>query len=803
MLDPEAPIRRVSLSRGRWVALVSLGLLCWLSRVSLPHASATVELDPTYAEALGTALKQGLRFGREIVFTSGPLAYFTSSPYDPELYAAKFWLWEVLFGALVAALLFWRLARRGTWLDIGVGALVLIFLPVADDAWLFAIGLTACDLGLSAEVGGSERRIRALNAVKVALAMLVLSLLTLIKVTTLTFALACVAILVLRACSRRGVSAGVRRLAAFAGVQVLVWMCIGQRIEDLLPYFWSSIQLASGFDSAMSLPPSTLALVSCAVCLPLGLGSCWLFARKPTSAVERRGFDATRALAAMSACALLLSYKSGFARASDHIAIFFGTAMIVPLFLLPEQPPGEGTRQSREARLRCAVALLAALCGLAVAPTRIRWPDQLIAVFENRLRLSTQWLSHPEASQAYFEQSRARLVTAFALPRTTAIVGSRGISSFAEGDGVIFLNQLSWKPRPVFQAFSVLTQRTTRENAAFLASSSGPDFLLWRQGGIDRRIPSSEDPLTLQVLLRDFRVRAHESEFLLLERAGARTSEPRTTLAHAELAWGERLELPPSPGPAVLRGKIAPSVFGRARAALYQTPEVFVDVEFADAERETYRVAPFALEAGFVLRPWLPTKVEWIANARGRPTRSVVAVSFRTPGASAFASRIEVELESAPDLSPRPIDPQVERELVLGAIGEMPLSFESPVEPELGIFESSPVLLFAQAPARVTYGVGPGISQLKARLCVPPWIASAKNFPGARVLVLAREGGVERECQRIELGSGRPGEPPARFNLDTPVTFAGAGELILELQAAPGGDPGLARVGICNLRVGR
>src|SRR5689334_22623577 len=85
-------------SKARWVVLLVLAVLGWLSRMSPPAPTTTLHLDGTYLQVLGQALKSGLRFGREIVFTSGPLAYFPSAPYDADLYAAKLWLWEVLLG---------------------------------------------------------------------------------------------------------------------------------------------------------------------------------------------------------------------------------------------------------------------------------------------------------------------------------------------------------------------------------------------------------------------------------------------------------------------------------------------------------------------------------------------------------------------------------------------------------------------------------------------------------------------------------------------------------------------------------
>src|SRR6185436_10969995 len=134
------------------------------------------------------------------------------------------------------------------------------------------------------------------------------------KVTSLSFALACVAILVLRAFSRAGSLAALRLLGAFALVQSLLWIGIGQRIQDLIPYFARSIELASGFDSAMSQPPTRVALILCLLCLALGLWLCALHARAGARTEDGGRFSTPRAQAALIALALLLSYKAGFAR---------------------------------------------------------------------------------------------------------------------------------------------------------------------------------------------------------------------------------------------------------------------------------------------------------------------------------------------------------------------------------------------------------------------------------------------------------------------------------------------------------
>ncbi|HUR27420.1 MAG TPA: hypothetical protein VM509_04485 [Planctomycetota bacterium] len=785
-------------SQARRAVLFVLAILGWLSRMSPPVPTTSLHLDGTYLQVLGEALKRGLHFGRDIVFTSGPLAYFPSAPYDPDLDAAKLWLWEILLGGTVAALLWRRLFRRGTWLDIAAGALILVVLPIYDDGWLFALGLLAGDLWLSTGRTDASRSRIARTALR-ALALLLLAILTLIKVSSLTFAIAIVGVLGLHAALGAGLVFALATLAAFALVESLLWVGIGQRIQDLVPYFTRSIELASGFDSAMSQPPATIAVVLCIACAGLCTSLCAAYAE---DAFRSRGLargDARIAQAALGLVALVLAYKAGFARASDHTPNFFTTAMIVPLFLVPLERAPSADSDAKAARLRCSVALLAMLCGMFSSSESIRSPRRIAENFAARVRASVVWLGEHEEARRRLDLARASLAADHALPRTKSIVGAKSISSFAEGDGVVFLNDLDWRPRPVFQSFSVFTERTTRENAQFVAGSTGPDFMLWRSFLIDDRLPASDDPLTFQVLMRDFRLRAFERGFLLMERAEPRATLPRTTLARGQVAWNERFDVAAGPDPCVLQAWIRPSLLGRARAALFQTPEVFAELDLAGGSHWKHRIVPFALEAGVVLRPWLESKESWVQFARGEALDPVVNLSFRTSVESAFLPEIEFQLVAAPDLSARAVTLEFGRELLLGMLGDLPLRYESEFEPQLTGWSGMPGMPLVRAPARLDWSAGPGTFRLSGRLFVPPAIAASPGFAGVDVLVVAREGGAQRECARFELRPSAAGAP--RAVMDVAASFESAGEFSVLVEAVSGGNPATAQVGLATVRV--
>jgi hypothetical protein len=767
----------------------------------MPRASAALELDPSHQQALGHALQQGLRFGREIVATNGLLGYFMASPFDAALYDAKLWLWEGLLQGAVCLLLFWRLARRGSFVDLALGALLLIVLPVSEDAWLFAIGLLAADLGIEALGALSTARSRWFVTWRAVIALALFAILALIKVGSLSFAIAAVAILTVYTAAQRGSRAALCWFVAWAGALIALWLLCGQQLQDLWAYFHGSFALAAGFDAAMSQPASAGALLMCALCLAAVGVLCVQYVREQGGSARGKRLDAAPAQALLVIVALLLAYKAGFSRASDHTAIFFGTALIAPLFLLPATPSSAQRSAWSRARWRCAVSLLVAVCVLATAPAQARTPRALAGAWAHRARQSIAWFGHPWLVRESLERSRANLQQRFGLPRSAAIIAGSSVDVMGGGEGLALLADLRWRPRPVFAGFSVFTVDAAQRNARWLASRDGPAYVLLRVGTIDRRLASSEDPLAIAVLLRDFRLRANERGLLLFERTAPRDLPARVLSDEGFATWGERIELPRGTDPLVIQAEVSASLWGRARAALYQTPEVKIEIDFEDGGTESYRVAPSALAAGVVLRPWLPTPEAWIASARHQPGRSVVGLRLRTAKETSFSARFRYRVERAEELRTPKLEPAIVRKLVLGAVGDMPQHLNSRSEPELVSWQDTPTMLLVRAPARLRFEAPVGGAQLEAQLRVPPWIAASAEFSGVSVRVIARENGASRECARLDLGAEFRDERAAAVQIRAQANFAVAGDFVVEITAARGSDAGAAAVGISALRV--
>ena len=110
-------------------------VLFWLLLALVPWNPLMPQtgLDPSWMHGINQALAQGLVFGKDIVFTLGPMASVFTQMYHPEVFSVT------LAGSLLLALAIWGLlqqiwGRQPIW--IGILGLTLGLIGQFDDAVL-------------------------------------------------------------------------------------------------------------------------------------------------------------------------------------------------------------------------------------------------------------------------------------------------------------------------------------------------------------------------------------------------------------------------------------------------------------------------------------------------------------------------------------------------------------------------------------------------------------------------------------------------------------------------------------------
>jgi hypothetical protein len=521
-----------------WAGGLVVALLGWRVGMNPPGAG----LDSSWNAGLAMAVDDGLRFGKEVVFTYGPLGFLQNQLVWFTGLAVLAFLYNATVYVLFCLGLVWALRRRLPLLACVVVAFVLVaVMPLLEMALLVAVFAAFWLLE-------AERSRRALWAVVVGGATLG-ALAGLAKLSTgplvaVVFFLALV-----------GARTGRWRVAAFVGLLALemlvLWLATGQRLGDIPAFLEHTLQVSGGYSAAMLRQSDVatwkvLAATVGATLVSLGLvGAAWLGSYR-----DRLGRWAGMVIAALCAFAI---YKEGVVRTdAGHLTLYFANATIlwiavglggprwrpllgftalVALMTIPVRPPGLGTQLDFVANVRFAA-------------------DQV------------RTLASPGRRHEISEAGRDGMVGLYALePGALAALHGHSVAVEPWEIGVAWAYRLDWLPQPIFQNYSAYTPELDRLNAEVIEDPDGPERLLrenqsvvlpeFPTADLDDRFGGWDPPEQARAALCNFAPLFTSERWQVLGRVADRCGAPHA-VGSVSAGNGDEVEVPaPGPGEAV------------------------------------------------------------------------------------------------------------------------------------------------------------------------------------------------------------------------------------------------------------
>jgi hypothetical protein len=641
--------------------LVALTLVMWARFLLFPSLVAGASLDPSWMQALGHFYRTDAQAGTDYVFTYGPLGFFATWTHDPDLYWQRY-LWELgvkLAAAVVISLSLAALPSRGLTL-LGL-ALVIVFVPYHFDT-IYQVALLAAGLLL---LDGACRGRTDLQSVQQAdgrianpsygwpAAAVLLPLLALLALTKFTyFVLALWAAALAEAAVRlRGYRGWLSPVLLYLACVAAVWLYCGQRPAHLWAYCRNSWEIAAGYGEAMSVPAqvrvTALALVALVLAGFLLLLAAWRN--------RRSAFHVTAVL--LLGPGLFLGWKHGLTRSADgHPYIFCGMALyvaaVLPRLLAPTTGPLTWIA------LGCVLAC--SVCGILLTADRLAED-----YFGWNLRQTTANVTaalHPAARKGELEEERVAQEDRWRLDRVRAAAGAAPVDQLSCEQGVVLLNGLNWRPRPVFQSYTAYTPALLRLNAEFFRSAAAPDYLLCNLSPIDNRLGAMEDSLALLEVLRRYYPLLREEHFVLFRRVppGEETPAPEPeVVCRRPVRFGEEVSLAEVSGDyQVLALRFSPSAGGLVRGALYKRDSVLIDLRTASGRTLQRRVIPAMAQEGFLINPLVDTTDDYVRLYGPAGGDRVVSFTLTTPGDD-FKDAIEMTVTAWPLLPCRRLEPGV------------------------------------------------------------------------------------------------------------------------------------------------
>jgi hypothetical protein len=606
-----------------WATGLIVALLGWRIGWQTPGPG----LDPSWNAGLAMAVDQGLYFGREVVFTYGPLGFLASRL----VFFGGLGTLSFLYGALLYVLfcvgLVWALGRT---LPLPA-AVVVAFLAVA---WLpmplLEVGLLtavfACFWLLEGERTGRSFDLFVLAAATFAAPA------ALIKLSTGPL----VAVILLIALV--GARAGGRRIAAYVVVfvaEVLVlWLATGQSLGTVPDFIGHTLEISSGYSSAMLrstdvAPWKVTAAVAAAIVSGLALvGAAWW-----SGGASRRGAqdaggsasDGERAAAAdrpapaarpdrarrwagvvIAALVSFAIFKEGVVRIdAGHLTVLFANAAVLWVAVAAAAPSGAWRR------LMLVAAAIVFAISLPVRPAGLETQFDPVANVRFAYEQARTLLS-PARRATVTSNGRAAMQLTYELaPRGLAVLRGHTVAVEPWEIGAAWAYELDWRPLPVFQNYSAYTSALDRLNAEAVEDPDGPERIL-RQNttvvqpefpgpDLDGRFLGWDPPEQARAVLCNFAPLYTDERWQVLGRVPDRCGAARE-LGSVTAAAGAAVAVPrPGPGEVVFARIGGAGVTGleKAQAFLFHAGSRHVTVNGGE---ERYRLIPETAGDGLLMR---------------------------------------------------------------------------------------------------------------------------------------------------------------------------------------------------------
>ena len=573
------------------LAFTALGLLLaalWGLSLAQPPEATSLGLDESWRIGLTLATEHGLRFGRDIVFTFGPLGFALKGSPDPSL-AIPTALFTALLAAVAAGGVWSAVAGRGAWLlKLALVAIVVFVATNVNLDYAALIGVVA----LLVRAGRYPAAAPLVGLVVGAVALAGL----LSKYTLGLDALAAGGAVwiagAVRGPGRRRRSALLA--AAICGAVVVLGLAVafGFSPDALAAYARGAAEIAGGYSAGMVIRGPRLQV---AVALAVGAA---LVALALLAVRERK-----LAPALLICAVMFLTWKHSFVRQDGHILYYFDmAAACAPLLAVT-------------LRRTTAVALGAATTALAFGA--LLWAQMQVygvmgSLFDpSRIAHGAAFLLHPRSTEAELAAEGDVALAPDRLPKAVrARIGDATVNVLPWETAIIQSERLRWAPLPVFQSYSAYTPLLDGLNRDALVTR-GAAFVLYDYVSVDHRYPFGEAPAaTTEMVCRytvatpNIRTVKSINGYVLLERAAAAHCDAQPAGRASGVAINVPIAVPAAGSPdafVVASFALRPTLATTLRTALWRGPEVFLSARFDDGSQTAYRAVAATLPDGVIV----------------------------------------------------------------------------------------------------------------------------------------------------------------------------------------------------------
>ena len=482
---------------------VSLFGVVGILKLPLLLLSPTTGLDPSWRIGLNMASMNNFQFGKDIVFTFGPLGFLYLPTYtDFKLWAISSSFTLIIHFIFLASIALLAIKSSLTWKqNIFVFITLLSALPLTYIEYKLLISVAVL---LYLVITGKINHKYIVYTLLIS--SILLAIVSQIKFSATPISLSIIIILALHFLHKRQFKWLFYVLFSYVIVFLSLWVISGQELANLPAYFSASIRISKGYNSAMMITGKNPLHIIIGILVIASTILLWL------TAAIKRNYNLLLFISIFSGI-VFISFKHGFVRQDGHVYIFFANMLIFLCLLYISNNREIGSIH------RSLILFLSLIIFLAIHTEypHIMKPDIKRAI--RTLYLPSFLLSgpeeHKEKTAGYKDSIRKSLPLS---EKSIDYLQNKSVDIFPWEISLAYAYDLIWRPRPVFQSYSAYTSKLDLLNARHFEENNIPERIIYSNMSIDGRYPVFDEPATFQRLLCRYAFHHKDGEFIILGR---------------------------------------------------------------------------------------------------------------------------------------------------------------------------------------------------------------------------------------------------------------------------------------------
>ena len=231
----------------------------------------------------------------------------------------------------------------------------------------------------------------------------------------------------------------------------------------------------------------------------------------------------------------------------------------------------------------------------------------------------------------------------------TDSIGNRPVDIVPWDIAVLTSKGLNYRGRPVIQSYSVYNGALDQLNAAYYASSSGPQYVLYKSDEIDGRYGLYDETKMKLEILRRYTVIDPNWNHILLRRMEVPLISSVVKSESGSVKFEERIELTKTNELQVGYLNVEYSLIGKIIRFLYQPPDLNVTLFLDDGAQVSFRCVQPNVRDGIIVNRFVPNndaaELALFFNSNGTLSRNVKAMQFHSSFPSGFQSTFSYRIE--------------------------------------------------------------------------------------------------------------------------------------------------------------